>query len=170
MTWSPKAQPIGGFSCVQSVETTPGTHNLLVAPLTSGPILKRDSTVYTDNGSAYNAYFILGSLVLAQPGQVAMVESITLDSWLRGNAPTLAVQLDEIAPLSSGYFESLTAFVPDPPTLYAPQSLYAQRFYLSQTQDPAWCRHLQIQVLWGLDVVKNELLSLTVFGGFEQEH
>ena len=170
MTWSPKAQPIGGFSCVQSVETTPGTHNLLVAPLTSGPILKRDSTVYTDNGSAYNAYFILGSLVLAQPGQVAMVESITLDSWLRGNAPTLAVQLDEIAPLSAGYFEPLTSFVPDPPTLYAPQSLYAQRFYLSQTQDAAWCRHLQIQVLWGNDSVRNEILSLTIFGGFEQEH
>jgi hypothetical protein len=169
MTWSPKAQPIGGFSCVQSVETTPGTHNLLIAPQSSGPILKRDSSVYTDNGQPYNAYFVLGSLVLAQPGQVAMVESITLDSWLRGNAPTLAVQLDEIAPLSAGLFEPLTSYVPDPPTLDAPQSLYAQRFYLSQTQDPAWCRHLQIQVLWGTDTVKNELLSLTLYGGYEAE-
>lgn len=169
MTWSPKAQPIGGFSCVQSVETTPGTHNLLVAPLTSGPILKRDLTVYTDNGTPYNAYFILGSLVLAQPGQVAIVESITCDSWARGTPLTLAVQLDEIAPLSAGLFESLTTYCPDPPTLYAPQSLYAQRFYLSQTQDAAWCRHLQIQVLWGTDVVKNELLSLSVYGGFEAE-
>ena len=159
MTWSPKAQPIGGFSCIQSVETTPGTHNLLVAPKTSGPILKRDSSVYTDNGQPYNAYFVLGSLVLAQPGQVAMVESITLDSWLRGTAPTLAVQLDEIAPLSAGLFEPLTSYVPDPPTLYAPVSLYAQRFYLSQTQDAAWCRHLQIQVLWGFDSLRMNYLA-----------
>jgi hypothetical protein len=54
--------------------------------------------------------------------------------------------------------------------LEAPHSLYAQRFYLSQTQDPAWCRHLQIMLNWGLDTVKNELLSMTIFGGFEAEN
>ena len=175
MTWSPKGQPLGGFSAVQSVETVPGTHELLFGPKTSGPILQRDATVYTDNGSAYDAYFILGSIVLAQPGQWAVIESLTTDATHIGSALTLAVQLDEIASLSSGYFENLTSLdtngnnIPDPTTLESPKSLYAQRFYLSQTQQPAICRHLQVQVKFGTDSVKNEMLSLSIWGGYEQE-
>ena len=169
ITWSPKAQPIGGFSAVQSIEVVPGTHNLLVGPKTTGPILKRDYSVYSDNGVAYNAFAVMGSLVLAQPGQIAMVEMIVTDSQARGTPPTLAVQLDEIAPISSGYFESLTSFVPDPPQNEPSLSTYAQRFYLSQTQQVATCRHMQIEILWGTDTVKNELLSITVYAGFEQD-
>lgn len=168
-TWSPKAQIVGGFSAVQSVETSPGTHQLLLGPQTSGPILTRDYSVYSDNGSAYNAFAVLGSLVLAQPGQIAMVESLTTDSEAIGTPITLAVQLDEIAPVTSGMFEALTSYVPDPTELEPSVSLYAQRFYLSQTQQPAVCRHLQIQINWGMDTVKNELLSLSLFGNFEQE-
>ena len=179
LTWSPKAQLIGGFSVVQSVETVPGTHNLLVAPLTSGPILKRDYSVYSDNGSAYNAFGVLGSVVLAQPGQFAEVESFTTDAQARGSLITLAVQLDEILdipyPNGGTLFEPLTSLdafgnnIPDPTQLVAPTSLYAQRFYLSQTQEAAWCRHLQIQFNFGTDTVKNELLALSIFGGWEQE-
>jgi len=73
--------------------------------------------------------------------------------------------------LSAGYFESLTLYAPDPTQLTASNSVYAQRFYLSQTQQPAVCRHLQILISFGAtDVVKNELLSLTVYGSFEQEN
>jgi len=169
-TWSPKAQIVGGFSAVQSIETTPGIRNLLMGPQTYGPILTRNYNAYSDNGSAYPSYAVLGSLVLAQPGQLAHVPFITTDSVAIGTAPTLAVQIDEIAPLSAGYFETLSAYVPDPTQLTAPLSVYAQRFYLSQTQKPAVCRHMQIQINWGsTDTVRNELLSLTVFGGWEQE-
>jgi len=167
-TWSPLATIVGGFSAVQSVETVPGTHTLLLGPQTSGPILKRDYSVYTDNGSKYPAYAILGSIVLAQPGQIALVESLTTDSVAVGTPIQLAVQLDEIAPLSAGYFEPLIIFEDDPPVLSPSMSVYAQRFYVSNTQDPAVCRHLQIQINFGTDTVKNELLSLSLFGGFEQ--
>jgi hypothetical protein len=250
VTWSPKAQIVGGFSAVSSVEVVPGTHKLLVGPRTSGPILMRDYTVSTDNGSAYNAWAVLGSIVLAQPGQLAMVESFTIDSIAIGNKPTLAVQLGEIAPyngmatvaintsginyavgdvvevvysfasgglaqvtsISGGgptgpvsglvfllpgtgyppggtglatlggtgsgltvnitnvnYFETLAASVPDPTQLEASKSLYNQRFYVSQTQLPAVCRHLQVLVNWGEDTVKNELLAISLFGGYEAE-
>jgi hypothetical protein len=168
-TWSPKAQIVGGFSAVQSIEVLPGTHNLLLGPGTTGPILKRDYSVYSDNGSAYNSYAILGSLVLAEPGQIALVRCLTTDSVAIGTPLTLAVQLDEIAPVSAGLFESLIDYVPDPTQLEPSVSLYAQRFYLSQTQQPAACRHLQIQIRFGTDTVKNELLSITLFGGYEQE-
>jgi hypothetical protein len=175
ITWSPVANflpTVGGFSAVQSVETSPGTHMLLVGPPTTGtlgPILKRDYSTHTDNGSAYNATSVFGSLVLAQPGQVALVESLTTDSVATGTPLSLAVQLDEIAPVSAGYFEGLLNYVPDPTEVEPSSSVYAQRFYLSQTQKPAVCRHLQVEVDFGLDTVQNELLSLTLFGGFEQE-
>ena len=169
-TWCPMATIIGGFSTVQSVETSPAVHNLLLGPQSSGPILMRSASVYSDNGSPYNAYSVLGSLVLAQPGQLAYVKSITTDSQLVGSPITLQVQLDEIAPLSAGYFEDLTISVPDPTQLSPSNSVQAQRFYLSQTQDPAVCRHLQVLISFGnTDTVKNELLSLSIFGSFEQE-
>ena len=249
-TWSPIAQIIGGFSAVQSVETAPGTHNLLLGPQSLGPILLRNYQVYSDNGSAYPAYAVLGSLVLAQPGQLAEVESFTTDSIAIGSPISLAVQLDEIssytglssavvnaggggyavgdlqgisggtggiykvtsisgggstgpvnglkvvAPgelypasqtgaattaitgsgvgltvntLNGGLFETLTNYVQDPTQVEPSITLYAQRFYLSQTQDPAVCRHLQILINWGTDSVKNELLSLSLFGSFSQE-
>lgn len=249
-TWSPKAQIIGGFSAVQSIEVVPGTHDLLLGPKTFGPILKRDYTVYSDNGSAYDAWAVVGSMVLAQPGQLASVESFTSDSVAVGTPITLAIQLDEIAPyfglltvapnaagtaytvgdiiyvasvgasggiakvtsISGGgstgpvtglvillpgegypatgtalstmggtgsgltvnitslsYFEPLTLYVQDPTELEPSKSTYAQRFYVSQTQLPAKCRHLQLLINWGSDVVKNELLSLSLFGSYDQE-
>ena len=245
-TWSPKAQIIGGFSAVQSIEVLPGTHELLMGPQTSGPILKRDYTVYSDNGSAYPCRSVLGSMVLAQPGQLASVESFTSDSVAIGTPITLAVQLDEIAPyyglatitpnapgtgyvlgdivaavyagafgglakvtgVSGGgvtglvliqpgegyptsgtglattggtgtgltvnttainYFEPLTLYVQDPTELEPSISTYAQRFYLSQTQKPAKCRHLQVLINWGTDAAKNELLAMSLFGSFDQE-
>ena len=177
VTWSPMANFLpttGGFSAVQSIETLPGTHLLLVGPPSSpsgslGPILKRDYSVHKDNGVAYAANAVIGSLVLAQPGQVALVESLTTDSVAAGTPLSLSVQLDEIAPVSAGYFEGLQSYVPDPTELSPSLSLYAQRFYLSQTQQPALCRHLQVRVDFGMDAVQNELLSMTLFGGFEQE-
>jgi hypothetical protein len=135
----------------------------------TGPILERDYSVHTDNGVAYDAHTVIGSLVLAQPGQIALVESLTTDSIATGTPLSLAVQLDEIAPVSAGLFEGLLNYVPDPTELSPSSSLYAQRFYLSQTQQPALCRHLQVQVKFGMDKVQNELLSMTLFGGFEQE-
>jgi hypothetical protein len=168
--WSPKAQIVSGFSAVQSVETSSGVHALLIGPpAAGGPILKRDSAVYEDDGAPYPAWAILGSLVLAQPGQTAHTAFFTTDSVKVGTPLTLAVQLDEIAPVSSGYFEPLTVYTTDPPQLSPSLSVEAQRFWLSQTEEPALCRHLQVQVNFGSDVVKNELLSLSLFGDWEQE-
>ena len=249
ITWSPRAAITNGFSAVQSVETSPGIHSLLIGPASSGPILKRNYQSYSDNGSSYPAWAVLGSLVLAQPGQLAMVESFTTDSVAVGTPISLAVQLDEISsylglssavpnapgtgyaigdlvsisggeggiykvssitgagtgpvngltvvapgdnyPLTQigavttaitgagtgltvnttngGLFETLVDYVQDPTQLEPPITLYAQRFYLSQTQLPAVCRHLQILINWGSDSVRNEILSLSLFGGFEQE-
>jgi hypothetical protein len=70
-TWSPYASLVGGCSAVCAIETSPGQHQLLIGPATSGPILTRDITAFTDNGVSYEANAVIGSAVLAQPGQVA---------------------------------------------------------------------------------------------------
>lgn len=255
VTWCPQAKTSAAFSAVQSVETSPGVHTLLLGPSSSGPILQRDPSVYTDNGAAYEAFSVIGSLVLAQPGQLAYAKLITTDSVAIGTPLTLEVQLDEISgitgitpgpvavdfggdsyqvgdvisinqvsilgratggtaqvtgisgagsgPVTSlqlltpgknyftaigvattgghgsgltvnivagGLFEDLTLSVPDPTQLSPSITINAQRFYLSQTQQPAVCRHMQIAVEFGTDAVKNELLSLTLYGSYEQEN
>jgi hypothetical protein len=165
LTWSPFATITGGCKAVQSVEVAPGVHKLLIGPTASGPILQRDLTTYTDNGTAYAAAFTIGSIVLAQPGQVAELAFLTTDSSAIGSRPLVSVLMDEI----SGPFENLPRFTQDPPQLYAPESLYSQRFYFSQSQQPAMCRHLQMQFSWPVEDFGNELLSLTLFGGYQQE-
>lgn len=165
-TWCPKATITGGCKAVQSVEVTPGTHYMLVGPSGSGPILYRDYNNQTDNGTAFPAYFTFGSIVLAQPGQLAHLDFITTDSIKTGKPLSLGILRDEI----SGDFENLPLWVNDPTELDTPPTtLYAQRFYVSQTQVPALCRHVQIKVDWQTEAAANEILSLTVFGDYSGE-
>lgn len=169
--WSPKAVITGGCKAVQSIEISRGVHRLLVGGAGSNqPILKRDLTVFSDNGSAYSAFFILGSLVLAHHGQLAEMGFVAADFTRVGTSPTVSFLLDEIA----GTFTTFPQVVSDPPQLYgltsAPATLFSNRHYFNATRQPAWCRHLQIKVDFGAaDTVQNELLALTIFGASTQE-
>jgi hypothetical protein len=168
--WAPFATIQGGVKAVQSVEVSPGVNRLLLGPSSSGPILERNLAVWTDNGTAYTAFFQIGSIVLAQPGQIAELGFITTDAIATGSTPAISVLIDEI----SGTFEEMPLWGPDPPQfgpagVMVNSSVYAQRFYFSQTQSPAICRHLQIGVAWPAENFQNELLSITIFGGFSNE-
>lgn len=156
--WSPKATVTAGVVNICSVEPTPGVHSLFAA--SGNNILYRSWSVSTDNGAAYDAYAVIGSIVLAMPGQLCEVQSITLESVLIGTSPALSVLLDEI----SGTFESLPISVNDPPRLVAPSSLYSRRFYLNQSTDPVVCRNLQLRIDFGTDTVQNEMLSYSIYG------
>ena len=164
-TWSPFATIQGGCKAVQSIETTPGNKTLLLGPSGSGPVLQRDYSVSTDNGITYPAYGVLGNIVLAHPGQIAELVFITTDALAIGSHPVISVLLDEV----SGTFEQMPSFVADPTQLTASSTLYGDRFYFSQTQQPALCRHLQVRFDWPSEAYTNELLSLTIFGGFAAE-
>jgi len=172
LVWSPFAALTGGCSAVQSIEISPGVHKLLVGSSSTGEaILKRDLTVSSDNGTPYSANAIIGSIVLAYPGQLAEVVFLTYDApCIPGaNLPILGVILDEALPYYTGEFTSLDTVVNDPPLLPPSSSLSSKRAYLSQSQLPAWCRSMQIQVDFGADAYPEELLSLTVFGGVHVE-
>lgn len=169
-TWSPFALVVGGVKALQSIEVTPGKHKLLLGPATSGPILNRDLSVFTDNGSVYPAYAVIGSAVLAQPGQIATVSFITTEAVRIGKPLVLGVIMDEALPYYTGPFDILKTWVNDPPAIKAKsKSLMSQRFYMSELEEEAVCRHMQIKVDLGSEAVQNELLTLTVFGGFMQE-
>jgi hypothetical protein len=98
--WSPKAAIVGGAKAIASLEVAPGQHALLVGATASAhPVLVRDSTytTFSDNGTAYPANFIFGSMVLANPGQLAELGFITCEFLKVGTSPKLAVMLDEVA-------------------------------------------------------------------------
>lgn len=169
-TWSPFAQIVGGVKAVSSIEITPGIHKLLLGPIGNGPILNRDLSVFQDNSQNYQANSVIGSAVLAQPGQVAEVSFITTDSVSNGTPLTIGVLIDEALPYYTGLFDILSLFEEDPPNLFPSKSIRSQRFYLSDSGNQAVCRHMQIKVNWVEENIQNELLSMTIFGGFLQEN
>jgi hypothetical protein len=179
VAWSPFATIAGsgGAGAIKSVETSPGVHNLLVGQTSSSSnILARSITATSDggttdiNGTTYSAYGVIGSIVLAQPGQVAKVSFITTDSVNVGSPLTIGVIMDEALPYYTGSFDTLKHWVNDPPNLPPSKSILAQRFYLSDDEDlVAYCRHMQILFQWTPETAMNELQTLTVFGAYEVE-
>jgi hypothetical protein len=159
--WSPFATIVGGCGAVKSVQTTAGANQLLVGQTSTGPVLVRDLAVFTDNGETYTWNAIIGSIVLANSGQLAVTESITTEfTEASVTQPEIGVILDEIA----GTFEELPLSVNDPPQLNPSTSILSQRFYLSQGTDPPLCKHCQIQLTGAAATTKDELLSLTIRG------
>ena len=164
--WSAQAKIAGGTSAVQSVEISPGVYNLLIGPpAAGGPILKRDLTVNTDDGIPFPVSTRFGSVVVAQPGELAALAWMTLEAQPSGTAPALSVLLSEI----NGEFESVPRTRQDPPNLPPSQSLYSNRHSLMQNQMPTWCRHFQFEIDWPAEDAANELLSFTIFGQLWQE-
>jgi hypothetical protein len=162
-TWSPNANIAAGATAICSVESSAGVHKLYVA--SGNNVFFRDWTSSTDNGTVYEAYGVLGSLVLAFPGQLCEVQSITLEAVRVGSLPGVSVLLGEI----SGDFEALPISVQDPPQLPESQTLYSRRYYLNQSQLPVVCRHMQIRFDFGTDDAANELLSYSLYGSLHVE-
>jgi hypothetical protein len=171
-TWAPFATIVGGAGAVQSLEVTPGVHRLIIGLTGSGtPLLERDLNVFTDAGSPYPANVTVGSAVLAQPGQIAEVAFVTTDSVRIGSPISIGILADEALPYYTGPIDILQHWEPDPPTLKQSKSLYNQRFYLDELgEQSAAMRHCQVQIICNpFDTVMNEILTMTIFGGFLQE-
>lgn len=171
--WSPFATIAidGGIDALASIEVQPGIKLLLVGRRAgNGPILNRDITVFSDSGTPYAWSATIGSIVLALPGKLAEIESITTQMTAAASTQCgVAVLIDEI----SGTFEMLggTQFNPtnDPPQLAASTSVLSNRFYLSTGPTPPLGQHMQIQLTGTAAATKDELLSLTVRGALIEE-
>jgi hypothetical protein len=165
--WNPKAQPTGGFSALQSVEIQPGVRALLLGPVTTGgPIRQRDFTTHTDTGTPYPMFADIGSIILANPGQLAGLAWITIEAQGNaGKAPAVSVLLNE----TSGTYEQIRRTHQDPPNLPPSTSVIANRHSVLQGQKPVWCRHFRMRLDWPAEDFDNELLTYTVFGQIWQE-
>ncbi len=163
--WSPFAAITGGTQMVQSVEYAPGLKALLVgSPIGGNSILKRSLSVFTDNGTQYDAFFVMGGIMLTHPGQRALLKFIECDFSGISYRPTVSYLLNEI----SGSF---TAFVgtpvADPPSVYganAAATYSPNRYYFSGNGGIAVARHLQLKVDFGTTANGDELYDLTIYG------
>jgi hypothetical protein len=165
--WSPFATITGGCKLLQSVEVSAGIKKLFVGSTSANQqILKRDLTIFTDNGTSYDANFQLGNLVLARRGELAILKALETDfSGANKTSYTVGYLLNEI----SGGFTNFT-LTPryDPPNLYGttitPSSYSPCRYYFSGTGSLARCIHLQLSVDFGTTSVGDEILNLTLIG------
>lgn len=166
LTWSPRRVVAAGMKAVQSVEVTPGSHLLLLGPVTSGPILFRDVTRNTDNGVTYTWDVEIGNVVLAQPGQMAEIEFIATCCVKVGTRPTVGVSMGEIA----GPYETLPAQARtnDPPKLPVSKTIYSDRWNFLDG-DTSWCEHLRMKFAFAAEDAANELLTYTLYGAILQE-
>ena len=169
MVWSPFAKISGGVSVVQYLETDiNGTHNLLIAPGVSGPILKRDKSVFTDNGTTFSWYATIGSIILAHPNEIALLQAIVIDSVKTGSHPTITVWYDEIN--SSGTNVTYTNPVYDPYSTPVSTTVNADRFYLSDVSSVAVCRHIQFSINFPAENFGNTVLATTIIGAMKYDN
>ena len=172
--WSTFRSIVGGTSAVRSIEVQPGDRRLLIGPSGAnksvGPILQRDYTTYSDNGVPYQAYGVLGSIVVADPGSAATIEFVTLRASLVGSAPSVALLLGEFSGLpTSPPWINLLKTANDQPLQAAPKTLYSQRYHMAQVQQNQSCNHLQLKVSWPAEDAANELLTHTIYGSLKAE-
>lgn len=164
--WSPFAAITNGAMMVQSVEISPGVKKLLVGNPSGGfKILKRDLTVFSDDGVGYPASFEMGNIVLAHPGQLAILKFIECDFSGHAFKPTMSFLLNEI----SGSFITFSSDPQfDPPSLYGttvvPGSYSPNRYYFAGVYNVARCRHLRIKCDYGSGTNGDEMYNLTIFG------
>lgn len=164
--WSPFAAITDGCKMVQSVEIRPGINRLLVGATTGGhTVRQRDLSIFTDSGTPYSAYFVMGSITLAYPGELAILKFLEMDFSGVSFQPTVSFLLNEI----TGSFTPFSV-VPqfDPPSLYGntitPASYSPNRYYFAGVASAVRCRHLQIKVDYGINSTGSELFNLTIFG------
>ena len=166
--WSPPAMVVGGCQMLQSIQTAPGVHKLLIGGTgTNQEILRRDTTVFADNGSPYHAWFDIGAITLVFPGQRAAVKFVECDFESVGTQPLVSYVLDDPTPTPT--WNALTNFVFDPPVVYAGTNItpnyFPDRFYLNQQQAVAVGRRIRMKVDFGsTDTVRNEMISFAIFG------
>jgi Ice-binding-like len=121
-------------------------------------------------GTPYPAFGVIGSIVLANPGQIAKIAFITTTCVRTGSPLVLGVILNEALPYFQGSFDILKHSVSDPPGLPESHSFYQQRFYLAEDENTSsYAMHLQILVQFPMEAAHNELQTISLFGAYEVE-
>jgi hypothetical protein len=173
--WSPLAAIEGGASAVQSIETSPGTYQLLLGPPvgTTGPILARDSTgtVFTDNGTPYPSFDVKGVNILCSTGQWAEVVHISAKSAPVGARPTVSVLVGEIAASIQRPYTvlKLDDKSNDPARTPRSISVFSDRYVLKQSGANTLGDCLLTRFDYGTQAVADELLDWGIYARVHEE-
>ena len=170
--WSTFAAISGGCQMLQSIEISPGVKKLLVGSTSAGTsILERNTTVFTDNGTSYDAKTTIGSLRLCHRGEIALCRFVEADFALVTTNPTVSFLIDEVATSTNAPFVAFTTAdaLYDPPAQYGmigvpPQTYTPLRFYFLDATSLAKAVHMQIKIDFGTTSVADECFNLTLYG------
>ena len=134
------------------------------------PVLAAIPGTTLDTGTPYACYAVIGSIILANPGQIAKIAFITTTCVKTGSPVVLGVILNEALPYYKGSFDILKTWVNDPPNLPQSKSFYQQRFYLAEDHETAaYCMHLQVMLQFPAEAAQNEIQTFCIFGAYEVE-
>lgn len=165
--WEPLQTPVdgGGVGAIASIEIQPGVYKFLKGATTAGQlVLQRDLQTFTDNGTQYTWQACFGNIPLADPRQLANVDSLVLRMTNAGNLPTVSILPNDIQP---GVFKPLNLQEPkdEPPeAAYPPVGHRAKRYDMSAGAD-LWAQMLHCQVLFSFPVsaAQEEILTWGLF-------
>ena len=167
--WSTIYQPNTGAGTgpVSSVETTPGVFTLLLGAHIAGDyIYQRDLTAFTDNGNAFQANAVIGSIVCAEMGQPMVPLHFIAGQFANvGSVPKISFLPNEIALAGTLQFTKLPVVQAEPAFLATSQSLMARRWPLVMNTNatPILVKHVQIGIDFGnTDTVQNQCYELAL--------
>ena len=165
--WCPIRQPVGGVGAIESIEITPGVWKFLLgSPLAGQLVLQRDLATFQDNGSSYACSCTFGNIQFADPGMLAVVESLVTELSAATQQPTVGILVNDI----SGTFAPLSQPRTEPPTISfsAPQNSYKSILWYLKTADKAKAvlamRHMQFKLSWPAETNKEEILGIGLLG------
>ena len=167
--WEPVQTPVdgGGVGAIGSIEISPGVYKFLKGATAAGQVvLQRDLNTFTDNGVQYTWSATFGNIPVADPTQLANIDSVVLRMTQSGVLPTVSILPNDI---SGPFFQLTQNPVDEPPEGAAPQGHRAKRYYLDTGTSPAgtglWRQmiHLQLQFKFGPSAVQEEMLSWGLF-------
>lgn len=162
-SWDPIAEPANGIGQIASIPTAIGTQSLLSANASNGYIVFRDTTTFSDAGTAYAAWAVIGSLPFSQGGEdnTGKAEKIVIQSAATGTALQVWVLPNEI----SGTFTQIPQSVNDPSFLAASSTINMKRYDWNgvQTPLPNALRHMQVKIVMpSTDTVQNEIFGVHI--------
>lgn len=165
-SWATPAVITGHVRAMKSLQTSEGVFTLLFGrDAASGFLLKRDVSLFADDGTAYTANFILGTLVLTKPGQLSEVESIIIERLNAGSEPTVAYLPNEFGHTGfAGAFTTLTGPVAEAPEFGDSTTMTAKRYYLHAATLPRIMRHMQVRLSFIAEATANEILAMSIMG------
>lgn len=162
--WEPKRTiaSSGAAGAIGSIEIQAGIYKLLMGSTQPNQlILQRDLSTFSDNAATYPWNAIFGSIPLADPTQLANVESIVLRYRNNGSVAALSALPNDTA----GTFINVPSGPFEPPEAsQAPVGFAATKYYLNQASN-LWTQmsHIQLQVAFPAEANQDELLSFGIF-------